>query len=1541
MEGHAVATSSGQSKFCRLVSVFVLGCLIASGSLARDPVAANPGGLQTIGASGYQPVQGEPFFLLSDASWGSTDIAQVRVEVPGAAQQGELANYGGVDVVVYRVPKPLEFLQQQKNLHRPNVKGRYAGEGLANTLTQVFDRWYKESRRAWQRILSFAFRKAATETQPQLAYGEQIRVAPQFGKPNPFKPLEGFEMVASFRYPVMRAQPIQPPKDVKLPGSSSDFMPISAGNVMVPLGKLTPGLYLVEGIVGAHRANTLVFVSDTQAITKTSGGEMLVWTADRSTGKPVAGATLRWTDGVGLLASADTDRDGIARMSHVSPERAYLIGEDAKGGVFVSENFYYDAEIYNTKLYAFTDRPLYRPGDEVMLKVLGREFTDARNSKTAQDAEIDLDVFDANGTALFSRKLAFKGEGGADTRFRLPANAPAGGYDIRIGYRGDQYGAAFRVAEYIKPHFDINLLMDKQDLRTNEAITGKIRLTYPDGKPVANARLTLSVRAQQITMVDGEMQYAGQFPIKLEQQELKADGNGVASLKLPPATDPSRYAVTVLASDGAAYRVKITREFLVERGANPWKLTTSRHFTQAGESVDFALQALGEGGNPPARWEALRLESREKIGGDIAAGAKTIATKLTQPGSYTVSIRDAKGNLLGATSHWVAGNGMQATPGSVEIVLDRDRFKAGDTAEALVTFPVPVQDALLTLERDSVEQHALLSRGADWVQINKLSPTQWKLRIPVRENFSPNITFSVLYTQGADYVFANAGLVVEQPALALDIKPEKASYQPGETVNVDITSSLNGKGMPSQLVVSVVDEMIYVLQPEIAPPITEFFYHVRRNNVRTAASLSFITYDMARSYSRNAPAANRYAERGVKVLERPRRDDVDTAAWQPKLMTDANGKARLSFVMPDSLTRWRISVRATNAEGVVGQKTQYVLSDKAAYVKWTGPRRFRGSDQPILDLVIFNRGQKEREGELVLAGAGLDQRKRVTLAPGPNFVNLPVKQMSAGAVNIDLLLGGKPADKLVAQLDVAPGNWPAQQQKLVALQGTRTPLQIPAGARNVQVSFASGAAQHFMQVADDLIDYPWGCVEQTASRLIPLSLAYQTLPEGTGADSLMSQPLTQLLQTQRQRLVSLAGPDAVFGWWGYGSQESAFLTGYAYYADWYASKALGIKLPTSHWENLIGVYSKHAAKEPVMQRALLLWWMRQMGLPVQNLLLGVEKELDAASAKDSKLGEADSVVMAAPESAAGLQVAELIVAQLRRELAQPARPAAANAANALRDSSSPFVRSLLLLQGQAAEGAGATDILASVSSRMPTLERAMTLVWLQKAAMGGPTARPTGLQPEGWTSRATLSGRSLWRWEAAKLPEALVLKEAASASGKDGPVAVLRYELDAAEPQRLPVGVQRRLYRLVADGENLQFRVEALPNGAVLSTDQLYIDEVELTPKGEVPPRYGIAEVPLPPGADVEATAWGLQIKGLQGEEEGYQPLRRLAYQMGALSYGVPVEVLDKTVRVRQLVRFGTRGKFNLPPARFYRMYQPTDKAFQNEGKSGWQVVVE
>ena len=63
--------------------------------------------------------------------------------------------------------------------------------------------------------------------------------------------------------------------------------------------------------------------------------------------------------------------------------------------------------------------------------------------------------------------------------------------------------------------------------------------------------------------------------------------------------------------------------------------------------------------------------------------------------------------------------------------------------------------------------------------------------------------------------------VVEQAKIGLGFRTDKAVYSPGETVVVDVTTALGGKPVPAEVTVGVVDEMIYVLQPEIAPSIDD------------------------------------------------------------------------------------------------------------------------------------------------------------------------------------------------------------------------------------------------------------------------------------------------------------------------------------------------------------------------------------------------------------------------------------------------------------------------------------------------------------------------------------------------------------------------------------------------------------------------------------------------------------------------------------------------------------------------------------------------
>lgn len=1520
--------------FKSIISLFMLLCL--STSLASADEFSNT-----------------EFFILSDRSFSSQEQAQVRLEMQDVQA---VHNNAGMEIAVYKVPHPIAFLQKQSNLHRINTKAQAAKPGVWNAIVAMWDYVAQTARNLARKFFSEDARRTTVNVAPDL---HTLNTPHNFTHQSAYKPLEGFDMVSRFRYPLQFAKEIKSAQAIldgaNVEGSisfggasfntneeqnseSTESQAFSNGNVYIPIGKLEPGLYIVEAMLGEQRAVTMVFVGDTVAVTKTTASGLFVWTVNRTTGEPVAKVESHWSDGVGELASGETNAEGWLQLNHEAPEQTYLFAQDSKGGVLISENYFYNSEIYNAKVYATTDKPLYRPGDMVNIKVVGREFTNARDSKPLSDAPMQVTVFDPNGLPVANQTLQFTGAAGGDTAFQLPALSVAGGYEIHLSYLGEVYSAAFRVAQFQKPHFQINLNVDNDDLKTGSKIPVALQLRYPDGKPVKNADVEIDLKAQAISMVDGDLAYSGQFPIKLTSQSYKTDSSGNVSIDLPEAKEPSRYIVSALATDSAAYRVRHTQELLIERGMSNWYLKTASRFTAPKKAVHFELSRaasnatnLNDKASKPSQWKWVRLEDQTQAQGYITGDTnKGIEVLFEKSGSYTVSLMSEDGKVLGATSHWISGPELKVPVGHIEVVWDKSGYQVGEVASALISFSEPIEHALLTLERDSIEKTSLLKVPNTWLKTYKIGPQQWRVNVPVTETFAPNLTLSVAYVKNNEFVFENAGILVTNPKINIRVTADKKQYLPGDTVKLAIDTSVispdgkaSNQAISALVSLSVVDEMIYVLQPEIAPNIYDFFYHPRRNNVRTQYSLSFIGYDVSTNQLGKTPKTHQAQERATKVLERPRRDEVDTALWAPKIITDANGHAEVSFKMPDALTRWRITARAMSSNGTVGQNVSDILSNKDFYIKWTSPNWLRNKDSATGNIAIFNQTPKEQKVNLSLQGA-LVKNEAVTLKPGINFVDIARTGTQSGVLTLTLTQNSKVYDSLNVNLNSMPDHWLTHYSKLITPQEGKLALELPADASNISMRLLDNSRAAFYHVVDDLIEHPYGCVEQTSSRLIPLALAYKALPE----DDPRRTSMMRQLYSHRMRLASMAGPDAHFGWWGVDMTVDPFVTTYAYYADWRTAQALKLNLPAEHWERLFKLYSESGFKQPVWQRALMLDWMTQMGLATDSAIAGLAADLvreEPNKLEALKYGRHDSWVLS-DESRQTYDLAVVLTSKLLKSNVEGFKEIVTASVDNVAMQESLVAKALLHATGH--QKADVDILLSLASSEHATIDRSLMLSWLDSSLSkeSKPADKVTLSKP--WLIKPSSTGQTVYLWPNANSAKPNAQPIISNSS------AVLSYDsLAAPTKNTLPATLERTLYLLEKQSDG-SFETSVMNEGDAVTTDALYLESITLTPSISAPTqalRYIVVEAAIPAGAQVESSTWGVNIKDV-GE------LAKANFQDLQGRYAVPLGDVSKAVTVQHLMRFSQRGSYVLPAARAYNMYSPDAQVLEAQPRKNIKV---
>ncbi len=831
--------------------------------------------------------------------------------------------------------------------------------------------------------------------------------------------------------------------------------PLPPGHYFIGL-KAEPFDYRTNFLQGA----AILIATDniTFKVTQTEG---LAWLTDLHSGEPVKDVPILFYNEKGRqLGKAITDEKGLAYVADLPERPFFACTADGRHVAFanwmwgsgVSAGSFGIYEDYWTPVreafgFLYTERPLYRPGQEVFIKGIIRQNDDL-NYSLAEQSTVWVRI-DFQGETVFDQQVALNDMGTFALAYRLSKESALGTYDVSVRFNRDDQQPfawhAFRVAEYRKPEFRVNVAPKVKDVLVGEPYSFALDATYYAGGALAGAQVEWFLQAQPATFIpsadyadysfadfdfdayDYERYHAMAF-LDEGVGKLNADGRFEISKEatLGKHLDGRTISFSVNVTDVAGSVVGGSASLRVHPSLVYVGLRSTSYLGIENVPVDLDLVVVDWASQPvpdqvvsvdivrrewysvqekdaqgTLRWvtsyKDTPIETARRANIDRDGRARLSFTPRSA-GIYRVvaRVRDSKGNEHRASlSFWVAGKEYvpwrQTNDRSFQVVADKGSYSVGETARLFLAQPFPGDHyALVTYERGHIYRR-------DVIRVQG-STTVYEL--PITADMAPVAYVSVIVIKGADQASGpdfRVGLVrlnvnLEQHRLQVDIQADKPSAGPREKVTYTVTVKDHaGQPVEAELSLALVDEAVLALAPPNSPPMLEAFYPLRALAVVTSVGLVWDADKYNRLYRQAALIGDGMGSGGGKGegdwgVITVRQDFRDTAFYQAQVRTDANGKARVTVTLPENLTTWRMTARAVTRDSRVGEAVHQLVSSKPLLVHVQAPRFFVADDTARVGATILNNTAESLEVTVVLEAQGVTVRppleQRVSVPAG-------------------------------------------------------------------------------------------------------------------------------------------------------------------------------------------------------------------------------------------------------------------------------------------------------------------------------------------------------------------------------------------------------------------------------------------------------------------------------------------------------------------------------------------------------------------------------
>jgi hypothetical protein len=737
-------------------------------------------------------------------------------------------------------------------------------------------------------------------------------------------------------------------------------------------------------------------------------------------------------------------------------------------------------------------------------------------------------------------------------------------WQIELTAGGEMAQFRFQVQAYVKPEYEVKVQPDRPFYIAGEPIQVAVQADYYYGQPVADAELVVRVFRHR----GGYWYWQGGELVAELRGQTGPDGSFETSVATDRIGELATYVIEGEVTDAARRAVTGHARANVYPAAIELDVSQNRYGYRADEPIEVRSQVRDHHGQAAAGVAVEFVVQRYDRDGYIdvvrrravtdPTGMAAASFGLQAPGWYQILVTasDSAGRTVQqATWAWVFerhGGGWWWESG-LDIKADRDAYAPGDSAQLLIRSPVGGK-ALVTLQRDGVYDELVvdLAAGATLVEV------------PVQPEYTPNVYAHVHvwqplergnYLRGeAQLLTASVNLNVpaEDRRLSVTMSADRTQYEPGEPARLTIQVR-DARGGPAEAEVSlaVVDKAIFALAPDQSGDIFDAFWSQRPDGVSTLdglrPSLDYGIPEDARGGqpglppSAPTPAASvPGAGQAPSVL---RQNFLDTAYWNAVLTTGPDGELVVEVPLPDNLTTWLALAKAVSRDTRAGQGSLELLVTKDVVARPVLPRFAVQGDHFAVDVLAQNFTTQALTGQVALDAPGLtllDGGTRQPALPSGQTVasrwTCVASQVGRSDITGSVATAGGD-DGVRLSLPIEPFSVPQRSVAAGVVEAEtteRVDLPFNAGPESSQVrlDLSPGVAVGIMAGLEDLIGYPYGCVEQTMSRVLPNAIVARALRElGIQAPEI-EQRLPDLVAVGLQKLYGFQLDNGAWGWWG-------------------------------------------------------------------------------------------------------------------------------------------------------------------------------------------------------------------------------------------------------------------------------------------------------------------------------------------------------------------------------------------------------------------------